>query len=194
MKKFVMPLRTLLVTASTLGAVIGSVSTAHSATAPAAAPAPAATVKPAAAPAAAAKPAATTPAGAKPAAAPAGAKPATAAAAPKATGFPAECAKPEKLVTEMGESTYAGLQTAMEAMSKKKYDEAIEKLTKMADTGSDYEKAVVNYNLGFAYSSKNDNTSAVKAFAKAISFNALPRTQREQLQYNLGQLYIVATQ
>src|SRR5215831_4222542 len=107
---------------------------------------------------------------------------------------PPECSKPEKLETDMGESVYNTLQTAMDLLSKKKYDEAIEKLTKSADSGSAYEKAVVNYNLGFAYSAKPDNASAVKAFAKALSFNALPRAQREQLQYNLGQLYIIAGQ
>jgi tetratricopeptide (TPR) repeat protein len=52
----------------------------------------------------------------------------------------------------------------------------------------------VNYNLGFAYSSKDDHAGATKAFAKALSFNALPRSQKEQLQYNLGQLYIVIGQ
>jgi tetratricopeptide (TPR) repeat protein len=113
---------------------------------------------------------------------------------PLAYGAPAECAKPEKLVTDMSESAYGGMQTAMEMMSKKKYQEAIDKLTKMADTGSEYEKAVINYNLGFAHSSNNDNSSAVKAFAKALSTNALPRAQREQLLYNLGQMYIVAGQ
>src|SRR5712671_5623395 len=111
-----------------------------------------------------------------------------------AQAAPPECAKPEKLETEMSESTYGALQASMELLSKKKYDEAIEKLAKIADSGSTYEKAVVNYNLGFAYSSKPDNASAVKAFAKSLSFNALPRQQREQLQYNLGQLYIVAGQ
>jgi len=111
-----------------------------------------------------------------------------------AQAAPPECAKPEKLETEMSESTYGSLQTAMELLAKRKYDEAIEKLSKIAESGSAYEKAVVNYNLGFAYSSKPDNASAVKVFAKALSFNALPRQQREQLQYNLGQLYIVAGQ
>jgi tetratricopeptide (TPR) repeat protein len=48
--------------------------------------------------------------------------------------------------------------------------------------------------LGFAYSSKNDHTGAARSFAKALSFNALPRSQREQLEYNLGQLYIVTSQ
>jgi tetratricopeptide (TPR) repeat protein len=111
-----------------------------------------------------------------------------------AAAAPAECAKPEKLETDMSESAYGGLQTAMELISKKQYDEAIAKLTKMAETGTAYEKAVMNYNLGFAYSAKTDNANAVKAFAKSLSLNALPRTQKEQLQFNLGQLYIVVGQ
>ena len=106
----------------------------------------------------------------------------------------ADCNAPEKAAGDMSEAVYQDTQAAMELLSKQKTAEAIEKLAKIADKGSDYEKAVVNYNLGFAYSSKNDNANALKAFAKALSFKALPRSQGEQLQYNLGQLYIVNSQ
>ena len=54
----------------------------------------------------------------------------------------------------MSEAVYRDVQAAMELLRKQKYNEAIEKLSKIADKGTDYEKAVVNYNLGFAYSSK----------------------------------------
>ena len=108
--------------------------------------------------------------------------------------YAADCAAPEKAAGDMSEGTYSDTQAAMELLSKQKHNEAIEKLSKIADKGSDYEKAVVNYNLGFAYSAKNDTPSAVKAFAKALSFKALPRSQSEQLQFNLGQLYIVTNQ
>lgn len=94
----------------------------------------------------------------------------------------------------MSEGVYQDVQAAMELISNKKTAEAIEKLSKIADKGTAYEKAVVNYNLGFAYSSKEDHQNTVKAFAKALSFNALPRSQSEQLQFNLGQLYIVVGQ
>jgi tetratricopeptide (TPR) repeat protein len=108
----------------------------------------------------------------------------------------ADCAAPppKTEAATMSEGVYADVQASMELLSKQKYNEAIEKLSKIADKGSDYEKAVVNYNLGFAYSSKNDTPGAAKSFAKALSFNALPRSQREQLQYNLGQIYIVIGQ
>src|SRR5258706_6152427 len=106
----------------------------------------------------------------------------------------AECVKQEKTASEMSESTYTTAQAAMELLSKQKTAEAIEKLNKIAENGSDYEKAIVNYNLGVAFSSKNDYASAVRYFSKALSTNALPQTQREQLQFNLGQLYIVAGQ
>jgi tetratricopeptide (TPR) repeat protein len=106
----------------------------------------------------------------------------------------ADCAKEDKVVREMGEGTYASVQAAMELLGKQKSGEAIEKLSKLADSGSDYEKAVVNYNLGVAHSSKNDYPNAIKAFAKALTTNALPQNQREQLQFNLGQLHIIAGQ
>lgn len=94
----------------------------------------------------------------------------------------------------MSESVYRAVQAATDLISKQKHAEAIEKLAKLADSGSDYEQAVVNYNLGFVYSSRNDLTSAAKSFARALELNALPQSQHEQLQYNLGQLYIVAGQ
>jgi tetratricopeptide (TPR) repeat protein len=108
--------------------------------------------------------------------------------------YAADCAAPDKPAGDMSEATYNDTQAAMELLSKQKYNEAIDKLNKIVEKGSDYEKAVVNYNLGFAYSSKNDTPGAVKAFAKALSYKALPRAQSEQLQYNLGQLYIVTGQ
>lgn len=105
-----------------------------------------------------------------------------------------DCTPQKAEAADMSEGTYADVQASMELLAAKKYNEAIEKLTKIADKGSAYEKAVVNYNLGFAHSSKEDHANATKAFAKALSFNALPRAQSEQLKYNLGQLYIVAGQ
>jgi len=106
-----------------------------------------------------------------------------------------ECGKEEqKEGTEMSEDTFSTVQTATELLGKQKYDEAIEKLSKVAEKGSAYEKALINYNLGLAYSSKQDFKSAVKAFAAALTTDSLPRSNREQLRYNLGQLYIVTSQ
>ncbi|MET0290825.1 MAG: tetratricopeptide repeat protein [Steroidobacteraceae bacterium] len=110
---------------------------------------------------------------------------------------PAECADPkkgEKQEQELSESAYGTVKEATELMSKQKPQEAIDKLLKIADTGSGYEKGLVNYNLGIAYSTKNDYPNAAKSFAKAIATNALPRQQTEQLMYNVGQLYIVTGQ
>jgi len=106
----------------------------------------------------------------------------------------ADCGKEDKVERAMSEGTYATVQSAMELLGKQKSAEAIEKLSKVADSGSDYEKAIINYNLGVAYSGKNDYPNAIKAFSKAVSTNALPANQREQLLYNLGQLHIIAGQ
>jgi tetratricopeptide (TPR) repeat protein len=99
-----------------------------------------------------------------------------------------------KPATSMSEAVYYGVDEATKLIAKQQIPEAIEKLTKLSNEGSDFDKAVVNYNLGFAYSSKNDYASAAKAFAKAIALKALPQQQHQQLQFNLGQLYIVAGQ
>lgn len=104
----------------------------------------------------------------------------------------ADCGKEEPQEgAELGEDTYGTVQTATELLGKEKYAEAIEKLSKIADKGSDYEKALVNYNLGLAYSAKEDFPGATAAFAKALVTDSLPRANREQLRFNLGQLYIV---
>jgi tetratricopeptide (TPR) repeat protein len=109
-----------------------------------------------------------------------------------ASAHAVDCANPRKSAGSMSESVYRAVQAATDLISKQKHTEAIEKLAKLADSGSDYEQAVVNYNLGFVYSSRNDLTDAAKSFARALELNALPQSQHEQLQYNLGQLYIVA--
>lgn len=106
----------------------------------------------------------------------------------------ADCSAPRKTGATMSETVYRGVENATGLLAKQRYDEAIARLSEMAEVGSDYERAIVNYNLGFAYSSKNDYAGAAKAFARALGANALPQQQHEQLQYNLGQLYIVAGQ
>ena len=106
--------------------------------------------------------------------------------------YGADCANPRKASGSMTESVYRGVQNATDLIAKQKHSEAITKLSAMTDSGNDFEKAVVNYNLGFAYSSKNDYDGATAAFARALALNSLPQSQHEQLQYNLGQLYIVA--
>ncbi len=106
----------------------------------------------------------------------------------------ADCANPRKPSGGMSEGTYRTVEEASALIAKNKNNEAIEKLSQIADSGSDFEKAVVQYNLGFAYTGRNDNSSAAKAFARSLSLNALPQQQHEQLQYNLGQLYIIAGQ
>ncbi|HEV7715460.1 MAG TPA: tetratricopeptide repeat protein [Steroidobacteraceae bacterium] len=105
-----------------------------------------------------------------------------------------EESKEAKATGTMSEAVYHGVDEATKLMAKNQHAEAIEKLTKLVEGGGDFDKAVVYYNLGFAYSSKNDYANAAKSFAKALALKALPAQQQEQLQYNLGQLYIVAGQ
>ena len=108
----------------------------------------------------------------------------------------ADCAedKEKAAASTMSEAVYHGVEEATKLMGNKQYTEAIEKFTKLTESGSDFEKAVIYYNLGLAYSAKNDFAGAGKAFAKAVSLKALPWQQQEQLQYNLGQIYIVGGQ
>jgi predicted Zn-dependent protease len=105
----------------------------------------------------------------------------------------ADCENPRKPGT-LSESVYSSVNEAAKLMAEKKYDDAIKRLKDVADSGkgSDYERALVNLNLGFAHSSKDDYAGAAAAFAKAVALESLPQQQHEQLQYNLGQLYLAA--
>ncbi len=112
----------------------------------------------------------------------------------KASGR-SSCSNPRKANGTMTEIFYRGVENAMELMSKQKINEAIDRLNQMSEgDGNDYEKAIVFYNLGFAYSSKNDYPAAARAFEKALALNALPQQQQDALQYNLGQLYLADKQ
>jgi tetratricopeptide (TPR) repeat protein len=105
-----------------------------------------------------------------------------------------QCAEDKKGQGTMSEAVYHGVTEATKLLGEKKTQDAIDKLVKLTNQGSDFDKAVVYYNLGFAHSSKNDYDSATKAFAEAIRLKALPAQQQEQLLFNLGQLYVVAQQ
>ncbi|HZP12842.1 MAG TPA: tetratricopeptide repeat protein [Nevskiaceae bacterium] len=102
----------------------------------------------------------------------------------------AECKKPRKDPGLISEGLYHQLEGATDLIAKGKNQEAIDKLNKMAEHGGDYEKAIIYYNMGFAYSSMNQLDNALKTFEKSLSFHALPIPQEEQLTFNVGQLYV----
>ena len=104
----------------------------------------------------------------------------------------ADCANPRKAAGAMSEGAYRGVQEATELLTQNKHSQALERLNKLLDSGSVFEKAVIYYNMGFAHSATENYVKATEAFAKALQLNALPQQQHEQLQYNLGQLYIAA--
>lgn len=105
----------------------------------------------------------------------------------------ADCAAPKK-TDAMDPRVFDGVQASAELLTAKKYDEAIAKLSKLSDEGGDFDKAVVALNLGLAYSEKSDYPKAADAFAKAVSYKALPQQQQEQVMFNLGQLYVASKQ
>lgn len=105
-----------------------------------------------------------------------------------------DCANPRKASGAMTEPFYRGVEEANNLISKSRYDEAIARLSKISEAGSDYEKAIAFYNLGYAYSSKNDLSNAARVFKKAVDLNALPQSQHDQLMYNTGQMFVVSKQ
>src|ERR1041384_5015785 len=98
----------------------------------------------------------------------------------------ADCKKPRKDPGLISEALYHQLEGATDLIAKGKNQEAIDKLQKMADKGGDYEKAIIYYNMGFAYSSMNQLNNALKTFEKALAAHALPIPQEEQLTFNVG--------
>lgn len=106
----------------------------------------------------------------------------------------ADCANPRQAAGTMGEATYDAVRRASDLLVQKKPDEAIEKLTGFVTRGEPFDKAMVYYNLGVAYSEKENYSEAAKAFSQALSYNVLPQNQTEQLQFNLGQLFVAANQ
>jgi tetratricopeptide (TPR) repeat protein len=104
----------------------------------------------------------------------------------------ADCASPRKATGAMSESAYRIVQEATELITQNKHAQALERLNKLLDSSSDFEKAVIFYNMGFAHSATENYGKATEAFAKALQLNVLPQQQHEQLEYNLGQLYIAA--
>ena len=100
-----------------------------------------------------------------------------------------------KATGTMSEAVYHGVDEATKLIAKKQMREAIEKLTKLADERlATSTRRWSTTTWGSPTPSKNDYANAAKAFAKAVALKALPQQQHEQLQFNLGQLYIVAGQ
>lgn len=85
------------------------------------------------------------------------------------------------------------LALARSLMEKGKYGEAITHLEAMkagSRAYNRYEKAILNQTLGYAYATADDYSKAVAAFARALSFKALPKEATLAVMQNLGQLYI----
>ncbi len=112
-----------------------------------------------------------------------------------AAGVRAECLpSKQKATPNISEDIIDDMREASVLLGEKKTDLAIEKLKKLVNKGEDYDKAMVNYNLGIGYSEKNDLAASAAAFAKALSYNALSLQHSEQLRFNLGQLYVASGQ
>ena len=107
-----------------------------------------------------------------------------------AQDMPEHCRKPREAPL-VQEATYRGLEAAAALIRKGQYAAAIERLQRLTRSGSDYEKALAYFNLGFAQAGQKNLKGQQQAFEQALRLKALPQEQQEQLQYNLAQIYIV---
>jgi tetratricopeptide (TPR) repeat protein len=114
------------------------------------------------------------------------------AAAPVYAAEPAaQCKKPRRDAGLVSENLYRQLEQATDLIGKSKNAEAIEKMNKMVERASGYEKALILYNMGFAYSAMNKLGDALRVFQQALDSHTMPIPQEEQLQFSVGQLYVV---
>lgn len=91
----------------------------------------------------------------------------------------------------LSESTYKALNEINELLQKDRNSEALRKLQdlqpKVAD--DEYESAVVQQTLGYAYNGLKRYEDAAQAFSRAVQSNALPPDVSHRLEYFTAQLY-----
>lgn len=111
----------------------------------------------------------------------------------QAQQLPAHCTAEEK-TGSIAEGSYRTLETAMNEMSKGEFAAAERRLVGLTERAQGYERAVVFQTLGFVHAQQERLKQALEAFEEALATNALPRQPREELTYNVGQLYIADEQ
>jgi tetratricopeptide (TPR) repeat protein len=90
------------------------------------------------------------------------------------------------------------LNAANEDINEEKYAPALQKLNGILAMGEDklnkHEQALVHQSLGFVYAQQEKYRPAIASFNKAIALKSLPDGTQLNLQYNLGQLYLITEQ
>jgi tetratricopeptide (TPR) repeat protein len=94
----------------------------------------------------------------------------------------------------MSEGTYRVLELAIEDLSNDSFADAEQRLLKVSDRSEGYERAIIYQTLGFVYAQQEQLKPALEAFEVALATGALPREPREDLMYNVGQIYIADEQ
>lgn len=85
------------------------------------------------------------------------------------------------------------LNSAQEALSTGKYDEALKLMDDMQRRRglNDHEKALMWQTLAYIYSGKDQPKKAIEALEKCLAQDALPDGAQLTTQFNLGQMYLV---
>ena len=90
------------------------------------------------------------------------------------------------------------LNAANEDINAEQYAPALQKLNDILKMGEDklnkHEQALTHQSLGFVYAQQEKYRQAITSFNKAISLKSLPDGTQLNLQYNLGQLYLITEQ
>lgn len=91
----------------------------------------------------------------------------------------------------LSESTYKALGEINELLQADRNREALTKLETLQKdvAGDDYESAVVQQTLGYAYNGLERYEQAAEAFVRAVESNALPPDVSHKLEYFIAQLY-----
>jgi tetratricopeptide (TPR) repeat protein len=104
-----------------------------------------------------------------------------------------ECDK-EQSGGAMSEAAYGAVERAIEDLSNDRFAEAETRLRKVSDRSEGYERAIIYQTLGFVYAQQEQLKPALEAFEEALGTGALPQQPREDLTFNVGQIYIADEQ
>jgi len=101
-------------------------------------------------------------------------------------------AKEEDARYLLSRKTYDLLNVARVAMDENNHHIAVQKLNLYLNKEEikDYDKAVINQTLGYAYNAQEDYKRSIESFVKSVNTDALPDKVRHELIYIIAQLYI----
>jgi len=91
---------------------------------------------------------------------------------------------------------YIRLNEAHELIAKRQYAEAFKRMEQMKGRRglNDHERTLMWQTIGYIYASQEKVKPAIEAFVACLKLGAIPKGSKLEIQYNLGQLYMIDEQ